>query len=54
MNDFDVVTGPSPGIAAAKIAPPEPARELPKDGVKRGGAAPAAPPSSPSDAGEKR
>jgi hypothetical protein len=32
MNDFDVVTGPSPGSVAAKSAPPVvPAREVEKD-----------------------
>jgi hypothetical protein len=40
MNDFDVVTGPSPGSVAAKIAPPVPAREVGKDEGERGAAAP--------------
>jgi len=32
MNDFDVVTGPSPGSVAARIAPAVvPAREVEKD-----------------------
>jgi hypothetical protein len=30
MNDFDVVTGPSPGSVAAKIAPPVPSGEVGK------------------------
>jgi hypothetical protein len=42
MNDFDVVTGPSPGSVAAKIAPPVPAREVGKDAGERGAAAPPA------------
>jgi hypothetical protein len=36
MNDFDVVTGPSPGSAAAKIAP---VRAKENDEAKRGAAA---------------
>jgi hypothetical protein len=55
MNDFDVVTGPSPGSVAAKVAPP--AVRVPdrrNDEGKRGAAAPPSPPSPSRGEGEHR
>jgi hypothetical protein len=40
MNDFDVVTGPSPSSVAVKIAPAVPARDRRNDEGERGAAAP--------------
>jgi hypothetical protein len=53
MNDFDVVTGPSPGSVAAKVAPAVvPVRDRRDDQGERGAAAPPSPPSPSRGEGE--
>jgi hypothetical protein len=54
MNDFDVVTGPSPGSVAAKIAPPVPSGEVGKRDGERGAAVPPSPPSPSRGEGESK
>jgi hypothetical protein len=53
MNDFDVVTGPSPGSVAAKIAPAVPVRDRRDDERERGAAVPPSPPSPSRGEGEE-
>ena len=43
MNDFDVVTGPSPGGVAVKIAVPVPARDRNNEGERSAVAPPQIP-----------
>jgi hypothetical protein len=54
MNDFDVVTGPSPGSVAARVAVPVPSGEVRKDEPKRSAEAPPSPPSPSRGEGEQR
>jgi hypothetical protein len=52
MNDFDVVTGPAPGSAAAQTRPPSVARDAGKKLGDRGAAALPSLPSPPRGEGK--